>query len=78
MFSLGYSSIQVFSSGWILDSNMQLCCGRKCLRGIAYYEWLKRSSGSTISAHLGRITEKQLAPAVNWFDFPQANALDNL
>ena len=57
---------------------MQLCCGRKCLRGIAYYEWLKRSSGSTISAHLGRITEKQLAPAVNWFDFPQANALDNL
>jgi len=32
--------IQVFSSGWILDLNLELCCCRKCSRGIAYYEWL--------------------------------------
>jgi len=39
---LVYGSIQVFSAGWILDLNLQLCWGRKCLRGIAYYEWRKK------------------------------------
>jgi len=35
--------MKVFSSGQILDFVPQLRCGRKCLQGIAYYEWSKRS-----------------------------------
>jgi len=39
---LVYGSIQVFSSGWVLDLVPQRGFGRKCLRDIAYYEWLKK------------------------------------
>ena len=39
---LAYGSIQAFSSGCILDLNLELCCCRKCLRDIAYYEWAKK------------------------------------
>jgi len=37
---LVHGSIHVFSSGWILDLVPQLGFARKCLRDIAYYEWL--------------------------------------
>jgi len=41
MFSLR-ACIKFFSSGKILDFVPQLRCSRKCLRGIACYEWLKK------------------------------------
>jgi len=37
---LVYGCIKVFNSGWILDFVLQLRCGRRCSRGMAYYEWL--------------------------------------
>jgi len=60
---LVYDCIKVFRSGQILEFVPQLRCGRKCLQGIAYYEWLKKSFSRK---HRDAIEPRAMGAIVPW------------